>query len=477
MWSCLFLKKGGLKNLGCLFSSNDCVAALATPALKSGLGVIRISGEGAIEKISKIFKPGRIDSLTKMKGYEAAYGFIVDLKGNRIDDAVAVVFREPHSYTGEDVVELSCHGGPVILNLVLEMCFNVGCKPALNGEFTKRAFLNGKLSLTQAEAVYDVINADSTLSLKAANSVKNGFLFKKTQGVCEKLIEMNAHLEAYLNYPDEGVEEPEISKLVIQIDSAIETLKVLVSNFRVSRNLKNGIKTVLIGEPNVGKSTLMNLLTGQNSSIVTEISGTTRDVVRCDVEIGEIKFTLSDTAGFRQSTDEIEKEGIARARHEFANADLILMVVDGSKSFLNEIFYEVMAVKNSLKICVLNKIDLGSFEFDSKKLDFDVFIKTSNKNLQSILGLKKAMVNLVKSKLLNRSSLSTVFFVNERQNRALNQAINELKEAKKTLQAGMGFDAVSSVIEAAIDKILELNGKKVSDELINKIFSKFCVGK
>lgn len=456
-------------------NSNDCVAALATPALKSGLGVIRVSGNGAIEKISKIFKPFKKESLTKMKGYEAAYGVIVDLEGNHVDDAVAVVFKSPHSYTGEDVVELSCHGGTTILNLVLKLSFSVGCKPALGGEFTKRAFLNGKLSLTQAEAVYDLINADSVLSLKAARNVKSGFLYKKAKKVSDELIKINAHLEAFLNYPDEGVDEPEVEKLCLQIDNLTKELQVLVSNFSLSRSLKDGIKTVLVGVPNVGKSTLMNLITGKQASIVTEISGTTRDVVCYDMELDDIKFSLSDTAGFRESTNAIEKEGIERAKQELEVADLILMVVDGSKLFLNdEIFSKIEAMKNVLKICVLNKADLGVVDFDKKSLRFDAFVQTSNKNLQSILKLKETMTNLVRLKL---SNFNSVFLVNERQNEALTQAIKNLNEARTVLKQGAGFDAASVVLESAIEKMMELSGQKVSEEIVNEIFSKFCVGK
>lgn len=454
--------------------SKECVAAIATPTLKSGLGVIRISGEGAIEKISKIFKPAKVENLTKLKGYEAAYGFIVDLNGCKVDDAVALVFRSPHSYTGEDVVELSCHGGLAILNLVLKLCFKIGCRPALNGEFTKRAFLNGKLSLTQAEAVSDLINADSNLSLKAACSVKNGFLFKKTQQVCDELIELNASLEVFLNYPDEGVDEPEVEKIGLKLNESIKKLQSLVSNFGVSCDLKNGIKTVLVGVPNVGKSTLMNLLSGQQVSIVTQISGTTRDVVCYDLEIEGIKFNLNDTAGFRRTGNEIEQLGIEKAQQKIDQADLILMVVDGSKSFFDEVFSKIESREDVLKICVLNKADLGTVEFESKNLNFDLFIKTSSDDLNSIFELKKAMAELIKKKLLNCGSL---FLINERQNCVIKQAIDELCEAKKSLELGVGFDAISVDLETAIDKILELNGQKVSDKIIDEIFSKFCVGK
>lgn len=457
-----------------MFYSDECVAAIATPTLKSGLGVVRVSGKGSIEKVSKIFKPAKFKNLNELKGYEAAYGFIVNLEGSRVDDAVVLVFRAPHSYTGEDVVELSCHGGIAILNLVLNLCFKIGCRPALNGEFTKRAFLNGKLSLTQAEAVYDLINADSNLSLKAASSVKNGFLFKNTQHICNELIELNASLEAFLNYPEEGLDEPDAKKTISKLNEAVQNLQNLVSNFGTSNRLKNGIKTVLVGEPNVGKSTLMNLLSGQEVSIVTQISGTTRDIINHDLEIEEIKFNLSDTAGFRCAKNEIEQIGIEKAQQELEQADLILMVVDGSKNFFNEVFKKIESKKNVLKICVLNKFDLGTFEFEETNLNFDVFIKTSSKNLNSIYELKKAMFNLVKTNMLGCGSL---ILINERQNFVMHQAIEELQQAKAALESGVGFDAVSFTIEAAIDKLLELNGQKVSEKIIEEIFSKFCVGK
>lgn len=452
----------------------DCVAAIATPLVSSGLGVVRISGEGAIEKASKIFRPAKVKSLNDLKGYSAAYGHVVDLNGDEIDDAVAVVFRSPKSYTGEDVVEISCHGGVLILNLVLKSCLSVGCRPALNGEFTKRAFLNGKLSLTQAEAVVNLINAESNLSLKAAVNTKNGLLYKKTQLICDDLIKINSHIEAYLNYPDEDVEPPRIEDVVSGVKHAILKLSELSSSFFSSEILNHGVKAVLVGRPNVGKSTLMNLISGSEKSIVTNISGTTRDVVCSDVEIEGIKFLLFDTAGFCDVSNEIEKIGIKKAKQMLDQANLVLMVVDGSKPFFDEIFYEIAGLKNVLKICVTNKSDLGKIDFDETKFRFDAFVSTSSESFDSILNLKKSMVGLVKQKLLNFNSQ---IVVNERQNTIILNVLNELKEILKVLKNGSNLDLIGAMMESVIEKIMELDGRKVSETVVDEIFSKFCVGK
>ena len=456
----------------------DCIAAIATPLVKSGLGVVRLSGEGVIKKVSKIFKPAKRDSLTNLKGYEAAYGFVVDFDGNRVDDAVALVFVAPHSYTGEDVVELSCHGGLAILKVVLKMCFQVGCRPALNGEFTKRAFLNNKLSLTQAEAVVELINAESNLSLKAATNLKKGELFKKTQDVCKKLLELNSNIEASLNYPDEEAWQLETKQMLAIVNYAKNELTKLIINFEKQISICEGIGVILIGQPNVGKSTLMNLIAEQEVSIVSEISGTTRDIIIKNVELDGIKFKFIDTAGIRQTLNEVEKKGIEKAQNELKQAKVVLYVVDITKGFDSKILVQLQKQADILKILVLNKIDLlkelDMTKFNEFKENFDVVIKTTKHDLKTIEKLKQVVVSVVKNKFIN---FNVDVFVNDRQKILIEKTLQDLKDVEFAICNSIGLDAVSSSLELAIDNVLELNGKKVTEAIVDEIFSKFCVGK
>lgn len=453
---------------------DDCIAAIATPLAKGGLGVIRISGKGSIEKASKIFKPFRHSNLSDLNGYEAAYGYVVDLKDCKVDDVVALIFRAPHSYTGEDVVEFSCHGGVAILGLILKLCFQVGCRPALGGEFTKRAFLNGKISLTQAEAVIDLINAESNLSLKSAVKLKDGFLFKKTQEMCRVLVEISAQIEAYLNYPDEDVDEPDSDVLVSKIGRVATELKELTRSCQVSDYVKNGVRTVLVGEPNVGKSTLMNLIIGQDVSITTKYSGTTRDVIAKQFEIEGINFTFMDTAGIRDAKTTIEQIGIERAKKELKNAHLILYVVDCSKKGDINLLQKVQKLENVLKVLVLNKSDIKNKGIDWEINNFDAVVETTKFNVKTVQELKNNIIKLVKTKLVN---LNVEVFVNERQKIVIDKLIEQLKEIESDLKKGVSLDAICVSLELAIEQVLELNGQKVSEEVLDEIFSKFCVGK
>ncbi len=453
---------------------NECVAAIVTPLIASGLGVVRISGADAIERADKIFKPFHKQSLINLKGYEAAYGYIIDSDGNKIDDCVVLVFRAPKSFTGENVVEFSCHGGVVVLNLVLQMCFKAGCRQAINGEFTKRAFLNGKLSLTQAEAVVDVINAETELSLKAAQEVKNGKLYNQIQLVNNSLLNLNSKIEAYLNYPDEDIDEPNIDEINTVVTAAIGSLEKLILGYKSATYLKTGIRVAIVGQPNVGKSTLLNLLVGSDKSIVSKISGTTRDVVCDSIEIDGLKFIFYDTAGFRETVDEIEKLGIEKAERTLNESNVILFVVDGSKNFDNEFLKKIDLTSNVLKICVLNKSDLGLVEFNRDNLNFDLFIRTCKDDLDSILNLKTELNKLVRNKI---SNFNSIVMINERQNGLIKDAIKQLKSILNILNNKIGLDIIGLELELVIDELSKLDGKNVSDELINDIFSKFCVGK
>ncbi len=306
---------------------NTTIAAISTAQGEGGIGVIRISGERAIEIADAVFKNINGKKLADMKGYTAAYGSI-QYENEKLDEAVALVFRAPHSYTGENVVELSCHGGIYITRQVLRAVLEAGAKPAEAGEFTKRAFLNGKLDLTEAEAVMDIISAKSRSAARSALSVKDGALRRKINSVKDELLSIAAHLSAWADYPEEDIAEVTDEMIFDSCDKAIAALSHLLDTYDIGQAVKQGIDTVIAGRPNVGKSTLMNLLSGYEKSIVTDIPGTTRDVVEDTVLVGNVLLRLSDTAGLRDTDDKVEKIGVDRAKKRLEQCGLLLAYRD-----------------------------------------------------------------------------------------------------------------------------------------------------
>lgn len=455
------------------FILEECIAAVATPIAPAGICVIRLSGENAIEIASKVFVPVKNQSLLELDGYRAAYGHIVD-GDEPIDDAVALVFRAPNSYTGEDVVEVSCHGGMAIIDRALELFYNSGARPAQSGEFTKRAFLNDKMTLTQAEAVMDVINAQSVSSLKAANSAKKGVLYRKIHQICDDITKIDGHIQAWLDYPDEDldlVDSDDVKKNLYRVKDDLENL---LNSYKLGNLIKNGVKTVIVGRPNVGKSTIMNFLSGEEKSIVTNISGTTRDIVENVVQIDGLMFVLFDTAGIRLSDDVVEKIGVERAKAKIKEADLVLFVVDGSEKIEQNELEVLEYCENIPKICILNKMDLGFVENSIDFEKFDCVIETSSKDPQTMEKLKHKMISLTQVKSLD---CEAPLLFNERQKLAVKKALDELKNALGALESGFTWDAVVISIDAAIDNLLELTGENLSEHIVNEVFSKFCVGK
>ena len=449
-----------------------CIAAAATPIAASGIAVVRLSGIDSIKIASKIFRPVK-KNLETLDGYSAAYGHIVE-KSEIIDDGVALVFRAPNSYTGEDVVEISCHGGILIIKKVLELCYANGASPAQNGEFTKRAFLNNKMTLTQAEAVMDLINAQSELALKAANAAKNGALYKKIDDICKNILKIDGHIQAWLDYPDEDIDLVDSKNVEQQLDILKIELEKILKNYSLGNLVKSGVKTVIVGKPNVGKSTIMNLLSGKEKSIVTDISGTTRDIVESEIQIDGLAFILFDTAGIRSTQDTIEKIGIERAKHKLEDADLILFIADGSQN-IDETELEFLKKYAKIpKICILNKNDLGVLSQKIKFDDFRFVVKTSNQKPETIENLKQTMLKLMK---LNSFDCSAPLIFNERQKIAIKKAILALQESINALKSGLTWDAVCISIEESIDHLLELTGETSSDRVVDEVFSKFCVGK
>ncbi len=450
------------------------IAAISTAQGEGGIGVIRISGENALEIADKIFININNKKITEMKGYTAAFGKICH-NGEEIDEAVALVFRAPHSYTGEDVVELSCHGGIYLTKQVLRAAISAGAEPAQAGEFTKRAFLNGKIDLTEAEAVIDLISAKSRSAARAALFVKDGALRKKIDTVKDNLLSLAAHLSAWADYPEEDIAEVTDDMIFDTCNGAVETLEKLLKTYDSGQAVKQGIDTVIAGRPNVGKSTLMNLLSGYEKSIVTDIPGTTRDIVEDTVIVKDVILRLSDTAGLRDTEDTVEKIGVDRARKRLEQCGLLLAVFDNSRELDDEDKLLIDSAQNIPSIAIINKTDLEQkidIKYISSKISKIIYISAVRGEGRE--ELENAVEEIAGTANLNPSD---GILSNERQRLAVSNALNSVKEAKTALEMGMTFDAVTVSLEDAISELLELTGEKTSDEVIDRVFHNFCVGK
>ena len=453
---------------------NKTIAAISTPLGSGGISVIRISGDEAVSISDKIFKSVSGKKLNPMKGYTAAFGKIYD-NGEPIDEAVATVFLAPHSYTGENIVELSCHGGVYITNQVLRIVLNNGASLAEAGEFTKRAFLNGKIDLTESEAVMDIISAKGRAAARSALSIKDGRLRKEIDEVKALLVDNAAHLSAWADYPEEDIPEVSESNLLESINLAAEKLEKLLKGYDVGKVIKEGVDTLIIGKPNVGKSTLMNFLSGCEKSIVTDIPGTTRDIIQETVVLGSVVLLLSDTAGLRNTDNPIEKIGVDLAKKRLQSCGLVLAVFDASRP-LDENDYQMLELLGDVpSVAVINKSDLQSVidtEYIKDKVSKIVYVSAvKGEGLES---LTKAVEELTGTADFdeNAAVIST-----ERQRECAVSALNSLKDTIAALETGMTLDAVTVSLEEAIQSLLELTGERASEVVVHSVFSKFCVGK
>lgn len=453
---------------------DSTIAAICTAQGEGGIGVIRISGENAFEIADKVFKNINNKKVVDMKGYTAAFGKVFD-GGEEIDEAVVLVYRAPHSYTGENVVEISCHGGVFITKQVLRAVLNNGAVPAQAGEFTKRAFLNGKIDLTEAEAVIDIISAKSKSAARAALFVKDGVLRRKIDRVKENLLTQAAHLSAWADYPEEDIAEVSDDELFTTFDDAVRVLQGLLDTYDSGQAVKQGIDTVIAGRPNVGKSTLMNLLSGYEKSIVTDIPGTTRDIVEDTVVLGDVILRLSDTAGLRDTDDRVEQIGVDRAKKRLEQCGLLLAVFDNNQVLNDDDYDLIESAKNVPSIAIINKTDLEQkldADYISRKIENVVYISAINGVCRE--ELTKAVEKIAGTANLNPSE---GILSNERQRLAVSNALSSVIEARTALETGLTYDAVTVSLEDAISNLLELTGESTSDEVIDRVFHNFCVGK
>ncbi len=450
------------------------IAAISTPLGAGGIGVIRISGDDAITIADKIIKTTSGKPLSSLKGYCAAHGRAVS-DGQTVDECVALVFRAPRSYTGEDTVEITCHGGIYVTNRILREVLSAGAVPAEAGEFTKRAFLNGKLDLSEAEAVMDLIGAQNENAMKVALNTLDGALSRKTDALCSVLLGASAQMGAWVDYPDEDIPELEADALTESLESVKAELQSLLDRFDSGKAITGGVDTAIVGKPNVGKSAIMNLLSGYSRSIVTDIAGTTRDVVEETVRLGSVILRLADTAGIRESDDVVENIGVNMAKTKIERAALVLAVFDGSGE-LDGYDREILSLcRGKSVVPVINKTDLPSqaeIELIEKSLGRPVYV--SAKSGEGLEELTRAV-----EKILGTDKIDTAqaMLTTERQRSNVLSALSAIREALDALACGMTMDAVNVCIDSAIESLLELTGKKAKEAVVDEVFSRFCVGK
>lgn len=453
----------------------DTVVAISTPQGQGGIAVIRISGSESYTVASKVFFPiNENKKLQEMKGYTAAFGQFF-FRNKKIDEGVALCYHAPHSYTGEETVELFCHGGEEVSKEVLLACIENGAFPAGPGEFTKRALLNGKMNLTQAEAVMDLISATSAQGVQAANAILEGALSNEISQQKNKLTSLASHLAAYTDYPEEDVEILTNNEFLTVLTDVKTELDQLVENYHKGVIIRAGVSVVIAGKPNVGKSTLFNLLSGYERAIVTEIAGTTRDVLREQIQLEGITLFLADTAGIHITDDIVEAEGIKRSYSELDKANLILAVFDGSKPLDAQDFELAKACAGKPAIALINKNDLGiKINIQNIKLYFENILIISAKNKKTREDLEKEVLEILQIEKLDPTQ---ALLANERQFSAVINSCNSLQQAIDTLTAGFTFDAAGVYLEDAIQALATLTGENTVEAVIEEIFERFCVGK
>lgn len=455
-------------------SDLSAIAAISTPLGTGGVGIIRISGKNATEIADRIFVSVNGKKLSSSKGYRAYFGRIFDGE-TAVDEVVCLVFRAPHSYTGEDVVEINCHGGVVLLKKILRLVLQNGAQAAAPGEFTKRAFLNGKLDLSEAESVMTLISAQGEQGVNAAFNQLEGSLSRKIEKINSSLLSLAAHIAAWVDYPDDEIEELGNNELYSTIYNAHLELCALLSNFDSGMAVTNGVEAAIVGKPNVGKSTLMNLLTGYDRSIVTEIEGTTRDIVEETVNLNGCILRISDTAGMRETGDIVEKLGVERSRKKLERAAIVFAVFDLSKPLSDEDKELIDECKDKNVIPIVNKTDLEprlDVDYIKNKLGSPLFI--SAKSGDGYNELCDRVAELMGTKNFDTTS---AMLVNERQRICCQKASDALKDALEALNIGLTPDAIGVCIDDAIAALLELTGQKASEAVVDEVFKQFCVGK
>jgi len=448
--------------------NENTIVAIATPIGTGAISVIRISGPDAFKAVDSVFK-GKV-KIAEAGSHTIHYGKIIDTNQEMIDDVLVSVFRQPHSYTGEDSVEISAHGNPYIAQKIIERLIGKSVRLAEPGEFTKRAFLNGRIDLSQAEAVMDVINSNTEASLRGARNQLDGMLSQKVHDLRKMLINTSSLIELELDFAEEDIEFVPNQELINRIDKIINEIDVLLESYEFGKIIHDGVNVALVGRPNVGKSSLLNYLVKESRAIVSAIPGTTRDIIREEVSIGGILFRLFDTAGIRTSEDEIEKEGISRSKEAIRNSDLVVFLIDAEKPEPGDMYRQLCELTPGEKIIkVMNKTDL----VEHAVIGADVYISA-----KTGLGINNLLFKL-KEKAFGSKTYSekTAVVSNIRHFDCLKKAKESLCIAKNTSENGLSGEFVAVDMRNAENSLGEIIGEVTSEDILNNIFTKFCIGK
>lgn len=459
----------------------ETIAAISTAMGNGGIGIIRMSGKESFKILEKIFRnnKGEKIDLNKIKGYTIQYGTIVDSKTEeKIDEVLVSFFKNPKSYTREDMCEINSHGGMVVEKQILEQCLKNGAILAEPGEFTKRAFLNGRIDLSQAESIMDLINSKTEKESKASINQLQGDLSNRINEIRHDLLDIMADIEASIDYPEYDIEEVTNSKALGVLENTKNKLESLKDTFRSGKILKEGIKTAIIGKPNAGKSSLLNKILKEERAIVSEIEGTTRDTIEEFITIKGIPLKIIDTAGIRKTSDKIEEIGVKKALDIAKDAELVLVILDNSKDLTEEDKEILKLAESKNSIILLNKVDLKENNLENseelKKLNKKI-IKISAKNGNGIEELYNEIENMFQIK--NLETDGEIIITNIRHKNQIEYAINNIDEAMNAVKSNLPIDIISISIKQTLEDLGKITGENVSEDIINEIFSKFCLGK
>ena len=454
----------------------DTIAAIATAMTNSGIGIVRMSGDEAFEIIQKIYKGKKEKYFQEEKGYTIHYGYIVDGE-ETIDEVLVMIMRGPHSFTGEDTVEINCHGGVYVMKRILETVIKYGARPAEPGEFTKRAFLNGRMDLSQAEAVIDVIHSKNEYALKSSVSQLKGTVHQKIKKIREEILYHTAFIETALDDPEHISVDGYGGELKVVVDKLLKELKALLISSDNGRIIKEGIKTVIVGKPNAGKSSLLNVLVGEDRAIVTDIEGTTRDVLEESIQLQGISLNIMDTAGIRNTEDIVEKIGVDKAKEHANEADLIIYVVDASRNLDENDMEIIQMIQDKKAVILLNKSDLATVVSKDMLKSYieKPMIEISAKEESGIKELEQTLKDMFFHGDISFND--EVYITNILHKAAIQDAYDSLEKVNISIENNMPEDFYSIDLLDAYESLGSITGETIGEDLVNEIFSKFCMGK